>query len=90
MTSLISQADAHPEHQFRMRTWQYPSWSTGNFDPFSTTPQQGVRHDDELAHDGGQSDLLLLSRGDELRVLCLKIGIEAGGDEGRHVQRPPH
>ena len=53
-------------------------------------PQQGVRHDEELSHDGGEGKLRRFSRVNELRVLRLQIGIEANRDEGGHVKRAPY
>jgi hypothetical protein len=48
--------------------------------------QEGVCEDDKLSHDSGQGDFRWLSGFDEVRVFGLHVGIQAGGDEGGHVE----
>ena len=69
---------------------EYPSWSRPDFGPHPMIPQQGVCHDEEFSHDGGEGKLRRFSRVNELRVLRLQIGIEANRDEGGHVKRAPY
>ena len=47
--------------------------------------QQGVGQDQQLSHDGGEGDLGRLTGGSERVVLGLQVGVEADGDQGRHV-----
>ena len=52
--------------------------------------EQCVCGDDEFAHDGGDGDFGGFSGAEELLVFGLEIGVEAGGDESRHVEGPAH
>lgn len=51
--------------------------------------QECVCQDNELSHDRGDGDFGWLSGFSQSVVFCLEIGIEAGGDECRHVERLP-
>ena len=57
------------------------------FRPGSPVAQQGIRQNDELAHDGNEGDLCGLSGRDQLVVLRLEVAVEAHRGEGRHVDR---
>lgn len=45
-----------------------------------------VEEDDEFAHDGGQREFLGFAGGDQPLVKGLEDRVEAGGDEGGHVE----
>ena len=52
--------------------------------------EEAIKQDDELSHDGGESDHLLFTSGEEALVEVLQDGIEAGGAEGGHVKGVAH
>jgi hypothetical protein len=55
--------------------------------PFLTPRDHGIEDDDELAHAGGERNLLLLSFGDQTGIEGLEHGIVLGrGPETRHVE----
>ena len=51
---------------------------------------QSVEIEDELSHDGGDGDLEGLVGLEQTLVEVLKVGIEATGAEGRHVESAAH
>ena len=52
--------------------------------------EQGVGLQEELAHDGGQSDLRRLPLAAELAVLRTQVRVATERRQGRHVEKPPH
>ena len=65
---------------------EYPSWSSGFWGPISLPAQQDVCEDDELAHDGCDSDLWRLTGGDKGLILGLHVSVEADCNEGWHIE----
>ena len=53
---------------------EYPYWSSVGFLPWPIVPEQRVGEDDELAHDGGNGDLLRLP-GVDPHALALRSGL---------------
>ena len=51
--------------------------------------EQGVGQQEELAHDGGQSDLRRLPQAAELAVLRTQARVATDRRQGRHVEKPP-
>ncbi len=58
--------------------------------PSAVLFEQRVGEDEQLAHDGDQSDLSRFSLGDELPVLRPQVRIAAHCRHGRHVEDSPH
>lgn len=51
--------------------------------------EEGVGEDEELAHDGGESEFCRLTAFDERHVFGLQVWVEARRDEGWHVEGLP-
>ena len=66
---------------------EYPWWSSGIWGPGAAVAQEGVGEDQELAHDRGERDLGCFAGGAQSLVLGLNHGVEADGNERRHVER---
>ncbi|MFU0507809.1 hypothetical protein ACLKMW_25075 [Pseudaminobacter sp. NGMCC 1.201702] len=66
---------------------EYPCWSRKGCGPFAAVPEQGVCQHDHFSHDGCDGDFRGFAGREELVIFRLEIGIEAHGDESRHVER---
>ena len=58
--------------------------------PIAVLFEQGVGQQEELAHDGGQSDLRRFPLAAELAVLRTQVRVATDRRQGRHVEKPPH
>ena len=48
--------------------------------------EEAVEMDEEFAHDGGESDFVSFTAGDETLIKSFEDGVEAGGGQGSHVE----
>ena len=58
--------------------------------PIAIFADQGIGEQDELSHNGGQSNLGGFSGGAQAAVEGLEIGVATDSGDGRHVKRASH
>lgn len=65
---------------------EHPCWSSKGWRPFPVVPEEHVCENNQLSHDGGDSDLRGFADGFDAVVFCREIGIAPHGNESRHVE----